>query len=82
MTQDSARASFTIDDIQRVKQQADADRALTRISFEFIKPERGGAVLESIVSELVGLGIGVREAAPRKASLEDVFAQLTGVEEG
>ncbi|MEZ4229458.1 MAG: ABC transporter ATP-binding protein [Polyangiaceae bacterium] len=70
------------DDIQRVKQQADADRELTRISFEFIKPERGGAVLESIVSELVGLGIGVREAAPRKASLEDVFAQLTGVEEG
>ncbi|MCA9639415.1 MAG: ABC transporter ATP-binding protein [Polyangiaceae bacterium] len=70
-------------DIERVKQQADAgrDAGMLRITFDFKQPERGGEVLESIVAELVGLGVGVREAAPRKASLEDVFAQLTGVED-
>lgn len=71
------------DDIERVKQQADLgrDAAMLRITFDFKQPEQGGAALESIVSQLVGLGVGVREAAPRKASLEDVFAQLTGVED-
>ncbi|MGE0324229.1 MAG: ABC transporter ATP-binding protein [Polyangiaceae bacterium] len=71
------------DDIERVKQQADLgrDAGMLRITFDFKQPEQGGAALESIVSQLVGLGVGVREAAPRKASLEDVFAQLTGVED-
>ncbi len=71
------------DDIERLKQQTDVEReaGLSRISFDFLKPEQGGAVLESIVSQLVAAGVGVREASPRKASLEDVFAQLTGVED-
>lgn len=71
------------DDIERLKQQQDPGRdgSLLRITFDFKRPEEGGAVLESIVAKLVASGIGVREAAPRKASLEDVFAQLTGVED-
>jgi len=39
--------------------------------------ERPGDVLERAVAALAGAGIGVREAAPAKTSLEDVFAELT-----
>jgi hypothetical protein len=34
-------------------------------------------VIERLLSALVGAGIGVREATPARASLEDVFVQLT-----
>ncbi len=36
-----------------------------------------GAALAALVAALVAAGFDVREAAPTKASLEDVFAQLT-----
>ena len=36
-----------------------------------------GQALEALVARLVGQGYGVREAVPLKASLDDVFAQLT-----
>jgi ABC-2 type transport system ATP-binding protein len=39
--------------------------------------EHPGDVLERAVAALAGAGIGVREAAPAKTSLEDVFAELT-----
>ena len=39
-----------------------------------------GLVIEEIVSALVGAGAGVREVAPRTASLEQVFSELTGAE--
>lgn len=35
------------------------------------------ALLEAAVSALVGAGLGVREASPVRATLEDVFAELT-----
>jgi len=35
------------------------------------------SLLEQIVSRLVGEGVGVREASPVHATLEDVFAELT-----
>jgi ABC-2 type transport system ATP-binding protein len=38
---------------------------------------RDGSVLERVVAELVSAGIGVREAATSRATLEDVFAELT-----
>jgi ABC-2 type transport system ATP-binding protein len=40
-----------------------------------------GELLERVVAALVSAGIGVREAAPSKASLEEVFAELTRAEE-
>jgi len=40
-----------------------------------------GELLERVVNALVSAGIGVREAAPTKASLEEVFAELTRAEE-
>jgi ABC-2 type transport system ATP-binding protein len=39
--------------------------------------EQPGDVLERAVAALAGAGIGVREAAPAKTSLEDVFTELT-----
>ncbi|HEX4334821.1 MAG TPA: ABC transporter ATP-binding protein [Polyangiaceae bacterium] len=35
------------------------------------------ALLEQVVATLVGAGYGVREATPARATLEDVFAELT-----
>ncbi len=69
-------------DINGLKQGSHPSRGepLLRLTFDFVRPEQGGAVLESIVSDLVGLGVGVRESSPQKASLEDVFAQLTRVD--
>jgi ABC-2 type transport system ATP-binding protein len=43
-------------------------------------PARGD-VLERAIAALVAAGIGVREAAPERATLEDVFAELTESEE-
>ncbi len=40
-----------------------------------------GDVIQAAVSALEAAGVGVREAAPEKATLEDVFAQLTRAEE-
>lgn len=53
---------------------------LARLELAFAKDADGPAVLESAVATLVGAGLGVREAAPRRATLEDVFAELTRAE--
>jgi ABC-2 type transport system ATP-binding protein len=51
---------------------------LIRIRLVFDKDvEHPGDVLERAVAALAKAGIGVREAAPAKTSLEDVFAELT-----
>jgi ABC-2 type transport system ATP-binding protein len=50
--------------------------ALQRVSISYSE-STDAAVLEAAVTALVRAGIGVREAVPSKASLEDVFAQLT-----
>jgi ABC-2 type transport system ATP-binding protein len=41
------------------------------------KTKDTGAALEAVVKTLVEAGYGVREATPAKASLDEVFAQLT-----
>ncbi|HEX3594875.1 MAG TPA: hypothetical protein VHU80_07235, partial [Polyangiaceae bacterium] len=41
------------------------------------RAESDAALLERVVAALVGAGIGVREAAPARATLEDVFTELT-----
>jgi ABC-2 type transport system ATP-binding protein len=40
----------------------------------------GDRIIEALVAALVGAGLGVREVAPRGASLEQVFAALTLVD--
>lgn len=72
-------------DIERVRREDGAEQELYRVHFEFVKGaageggrgERADATLESIITELLALGAFVREASKRRASLEDVFAQLT-----
>ena len=52
-----------------------------RITLAFEKEADTGDVLESAVSALVSAGVGVREASPTRATLEEVFATLTRAEE-
>jgi ABC-2 type transport system ATP-binding protein len=55
---------------------------LVAVSVAFARPVAdSGDVLEQAVSTLVAAGISVREVRAEKASLEDVFAQLTHGEE-
>jgi len=58
-----------------------ADDDLVRVRVRYEKSvEDPGALLEQLVAELVAAGIGVREAAPARATLEEVFASLTHAE--
>jgi ABC-2 type transport system ATP-binding protein len=51
---------------------------LSRLTLSFAKDAGdGAAVLEQVVQALATAGIGVREAVPARATLEDVFAELT-----
>jgi ABC-2 type transport system ATP-binding protein len=66
-----------ISSVSRMRTEAMADGA-TRLVLEFSPPgDRRGPPLEEIVGKLVAAGVGVREAAPVHATLEDVFAELT-----
>ena len=47
------------------------------LSIEIGKDVDVGRVTEEIVAALAGAGLGVREVAPRLASLEQVFSALT-----
>jgi ABC-2 type transport system ATP-binding protein len=47
------------------------------IEIEFKADADSGEVTEQIAAALVGAGLGVREIAPKMASLEQVFSQLT-----
>jgi ABC-2 type transport system ATP-binding protein len=51
-----------------------------RIDLRIAKDADAGDVVEQAIAALVGAGIGVREASPTRATLEDVFAQLTRAE--
>jgi ABC-2 type transport system ATP-binding protein len=63
--------------VTRARAEALSD-GVTRLALEF-SPDaaKDGQPLERIVARLVAEGLGVREAAPVHASLEDVFAELT-----
>ncbi len=65
--------------VKRVKSKR-LDGAL-RLAVDFEKDADPPSVIEDLVCRLVAAGVAVREATSAKASLEDVFAQLTGGEE-
>jgi ABC-2 type transport system ATP-binding protein len=57
---------------------SNAPGGLTRVSLRFGMEEKaGGLILERSVATLVRANIGVREATLARATLEDVFAELT-----
>jgi ABC-2 type transport system ATP-binding protein len=63
--------------VSRVKAETVAD-GVTRLVLEFPPGgDRKSPPLEEIVGKLVAAGLGVREAAPFHATLEEVFAELT-----
>jgi ABC-2 type transport system ATP-binding protein len=68
-----------IDGVARVTARSEeATAPLRRVSLEFAKgSEGGGAALEEAVVRLAAAGVRVREATPTRATLEDVFAELT-----
>jgi len=73
-----------IEGVKRVRRATDelADGELVRYLVSLKKTVRDpGPWLEAAISSLVGAGLGVREASPAKATLEDVFAQLTRAED-
>jgi ABC-2 type transport system ATP-binding protein len=53
---------------------------LWQVTLAFRKNVDGPATLEAAVAALVGAGLGVREATPKRATLEEVFAELTRAE--
>jgi ABC-2 type transport system ATP-binding protein len=57
---------------------AEPDPAGAAILVRFAEGADAGAVVEALVAALCAAGIGVREVVPRGASLEQVFAELTG----
>lgn len=62
--------------VKKVK-RVGRDGEVSRLRVSFQSDVDVAAALERLVNELVGAGLGVRSAAPTKASLEEVFAQLT-----
>ncbi len=71
-----------LEGVRRVRAEAlPSEDELTRLSLSFQKKNQDGAkILERAVTALVGQGFGVREAVPARATLEDVFAELTRAE--
>jgi ABC-2 type transport system ATP-binding protein len=51
------------------------------LTVDFADDADGAAVTEGLVAALVAAGVGVREVRPSGASLEQVFAELTGRED-
>ncbi len=68
-----------MDGVRKVK-GSKADDDLRRYTLTMSRDADAGEVLEKAVALLVGAGVGVREASPVRATLEDVFAQLTHAE--
>ncbi|MBK9000302.1 MAG: ATP-binding cassette domain-containing protein [Myxococcales bacterium] len=64
--------------VRRVKARKGDDADQSRLTLTLAKGESDvGAVLEAAVGALCAAGLGVREAGPSRATLEDVFAELT-----
>ena len=69
--------------VKRAKSERvnEGENALVRLFLRFKKDTKdGGEVLERAVAALNSAGFGVREASPARATLEDVFAELTRAE--
>lgn len=61
--------------------KTDVSPPASRLSLAYeAEAPRDGSVLERAVTALVGAGIAVREATPIRATLEEVFAELTVAE--
>ncbi|MBX3125950.1 MAG: ABC transporter ATP-binding protein [Polyangiaceae bacterium] len=69
-----------LDGVKKVRTRS-REAPLVRVTLELAAGVSPEDVLERAVACLVGEQIGVREASPTQATLEDVFAQLTRAED-
>ena len=61
--------------------RGDAPAPLVRLSIAYAPDApRDGSVMDQAIAALVGAGVFVREATPHRATLEEVFAELTVAE--
>jgi ABC-2 type transport system ATP-binding protein len=81
---DRARAVSAVEalpEVRRVKARRGEADGLWRLSVALKKDSTDvGTMLESAVGALISAGLSVREAGPSRATLEDVFAELTKAE--
>lgn len=67
--------------VRRVRARDAGEAELSRLTLALAEGAGDvGVVLEAAVGALVAAGLGVREAGPSRATLEDVFAELTRAE--
>lgn len=78
----SKKALTALAGVRRVKRRESPtrDRELSTLLLTLDEGVDPGDVIERAVATLVAAGTQVREASPVRATLEDVFAQLTGSE--
>ena len=85
---DAAAALAAVQKVEGVAKVArdaggeDGPPGTVALSIDLAKGADAGRVTEAMVGALVAAGIGVREVAPRMASLEQVFSELTGYDGG
>lgn len=70
-------AARKVPGVRQATASGEAEGDLTRIEIEMDADADAGQVAEEVVRALVGAGLGVRAVAPRVASLEQVFSELT-----
>ena len=72
---EALRIARGIEGVKKAKHEARGELAV--LAIELGKDADVGAATEAIVLTLASAGLGVREVAPRLASLEQVFSELT-----
>jgi ABC-2 type transport system ATP-binding protein len=73
----AAGAAAKVEGVAKVTRETDEAGEAVTLSIELAKGADAGRVTEGVVGALVAAGVGVREVAPRMASLEQVFSELT-----
>jgi ABC-2 type transport system ATP-binding protein len=66
-----------VEGVAKVTHEAGEAGAAVALSIDLVKGADAGRATEAVVGALVAAGVGVREVAPRMASLEQVFSELT-----
>ncbi len=75
---DAASAAVTkVEGVAKVTREAGEKGETVTLSIDLAKGADAGRAAEAVVAALVAAGAGVREVAPRTASLEQVFSALT-----
>ncbi len=76
----NGRGKATVESVSGVASVSVTEQvsALLRLAVSYTPDApRDGSVLERVVAALASAGVGIREATPVRATLEDVFAELT-----